>query len=164
MQWLWYKHLNTPSQGSTGSAREGDIAVAMSWFSLILIRTFNFHCLCSDYLEFDLAWLCFKDSSRLVGWLNVLLQQATTEAIRKVSHSNCEQKHPHKLPFCRDLALALPLPLWRSPLGTHFCSAKVKFECFDNSCIVIMSYMYCRQTTRQQVQILHNLLKWKPQS
>ena len=33
MQWPWYKHLNTPSQGSTGSAREGDIAIAMSWFS-----------------------------------------------------------------------------------------------------------------------------------
>ena len=33
MQWLWFKYLNTPSQGSAGSAREGDIAIAMSWFS-----------------------------------------------------------------------------------------------------------------------------------
>ena len=38
-QWHWYKYLNTPSQPSwifypsTGSAREEDIAIAMSWFS-----------------------------------------------------------------------------------------------------------------------------------
>ena len=36
MQWLWYKDLNRPSQGSTGSAREGDIAIAMSWFSFTI--------------------------------------------------------------------------------------------------------------------------------
>ena len=36
MQWHWFKYLNTPSQGSTGSAREGDIAIAMSWFSYSL--------------------------------------------------------------------------------------------------------------------------------
>ena len=37
MQWLWFKYLNTPSQGSTGSAREGDIAIAMLWFSYNII-------------------------------------------------------------------------------------------------------------------------------
>ena len=46
MQQHWIKHLNTPSQPcrifnpSTGSAREEDIAIAMSWFSLIIISYF----------------------------------------------------------------------------------------------------------------------------
>ena len=63
MQQLQFKHLNAPSQcsrifnPSTGSAREEDIAIAMSWFSYNKL-----HILPSDFAAFASSNYSAKDS------------------------------------------------------------------------------------------------------
>ena len=55
-----FKHLNTSSKGSTGSAREEDIAIAISWFSLPIIGSSHLHTLGSAFLGSVLNLVYYK--------------------------------------------------------------------------------------------------------